>query len=100
MHRCAWAVADADAQALRRSRLLHAGSAVSEVRDRIHFRSICFHEPGGVLFETATRGPGFCVDEPPGELGRSPRLPPWLERKRERIEAVLPPLEASRPHPA
>ncbi len=49
-------------------------------------------EPGGVLFELATAGPGFAVDEDPAHLGQSLVLPPFLQADRDRIEAVLPKL--------
>jgi glyoxalase family protein len=53
---------------------------------------VYFREPGGVLFELATDGPGFAADEDPAHLGETLVLPPWLEPSRSRIEAVLPPL--------
>ena len=56
-----------------------AGVAVTDIRDRQYFKSIYFREPGGVLFEIATDAPGFDIDEPLLELGRSLKLPPWLE---------------------
>ena len=54
---------------------------------RFHFR-----EPGGNLFEIATDGPGFAVDEPLETLGERLALPPFLEPQRARIEAGLKPL--------
>ena len=62
------------------------------VIDRFWFKSVYFTEPGGVLFELATDGPGFAVDEDPSHLGESLVLPPWLEPHRPRIEAALPTL--------
>ena len=56
------------------------------ILDRQYFTSIYFREPGGVLFEIATDTPGFDIDEPLLELGRSLKLPPWLEPSREQIE--------------
>jgi len=50
---------------------------------------IYFREPGGVLFEIATDSPGFDVDEPLLELGRSLKLPPWMEPFREAIEGSV-----------
>jgi glyoxalase family protein len=47
-----------------------------------------------VLFEIATRGPGFAADEAPAEIGRRLSLPPKLEPLREQIEASLTPLPA------
>ena len=75
-----------------RDALLRRGLAVSDVRDRQYFRSIYFVEPGGVLFEVATDGPGFALDEDPSRLGRALKLPPWLEPERETIESALAPV--------
>jgi glyoxalase family protein len=79
-------------QANWRERLVADGHHVSPVMDRQYFRSIYFREPGGVLFEVATDGPGFTADEPRAKLGSGLMLPEWLEASRERIESVLPPL--------
>jgi glyoxalase family protein len=62
------------------------------VIDRFWFKSVYFREPGGVLFELATDGPGFAADEDPSHLGELLVLPPWLEASRARIEEVLPSL--------
>ncbi|CAN5578236.1 ring-cleaving dioxygenase [soil metagenome] len=62
---------------------------VTEVLDRKYFRSIYFRIPGGVLFEVATSGPGFTVDERVEELGATLKLPDWQEPHRQRIEANL-----------
>jgi glyoxalase family protein len=62
------------------------------VIDRFWFKSVYFREPGGVLFELATDGPGFSVDEDPAHLGESLVLPPWLEPHRSAIESMLPKL--------
>jgi hypothetical protein len=70
---------------------------VTPVQDRQYFRSIYFREPGGVLFEIATDGPGFTIDETPAELGSGLRLPRWLESDRAAIEQALPPLTALKP---
>jgi glyoxalase family protein len=74
-------------------RLTKAGAGVTPVIDRFYFRSIYFREPGGVLFEIATDGPGFTADEDVRHLGESLSLPPFLEARRAEIEAVLPPLD-------
>jgi glyoxalase family protein len=73
--------------------LADRGVRVTEVRDRQYFKSIYFREPGGVLFEIATDEPGFATDEPLLELGRSLKLPPWLEPSRAQIAAALPPID-------
>jgi glyoxalase family protein len=65
------------------------GLKVTEVKDRKYFESIYFRIPGGVLFEIATEGPGFLVDETNEELGSSLKLPDWQEPKRKQIEAGL-----------
>lgn len=60
--------------------------------ERYYFRSIYFREPNGILFELATDGPGFTVDEPLDQLGSRLALPPFLESRRPDIEAHLKPL--------
>ncbi len=79
-----------------RERLARAGVAVTPVIDRFYFRSIYFREPGGVLFEIATDGPGFATDEEPEHLGERLALPPFLEPHRAEIEADLKPIEPVR----
>lgn len=74
-------------------RISAAGLAVTPVIDRFYFRSIYFREPGGVLFEIATDGPGFATDEDPAHLGEHLALPPFLEPHRAKIEAGLRPIE-------
>jgi glyoxalase family protein len=61
--------------------------------DRFWFRSLYVREPNGVLFEIATDGPGFAVDEDPATLGESVVLPPFLESSREKIVANLKPID-------
>jgi glyoxalase family protein len=72
--------------------VIASGGHPTPVIDRFWFKSVYFKEPGGVLFELATDGPGFAVDEDPQHLGETLVLPPFLEPMRERIEAVLPDL--------
>lgn len=92
VHHVAWRAPDEAAQADWRESIVGSGLNVTPVIDRNYFRSIYFREPGGVLLEIATDGPGFVIDEPLLELGRRLRLPPWLEPRRSEIEAVLPKL--------
>ena len=61
--------------------------------DRFYFRSLYFREPNGILFEIATDGPGFAVDENAETLGESVVLPPFLEPRREAIVAALKPID-------
>jgi glyoxalase family protein len=93
VHHIAWRVADETAERAMQERILAAGRRPTEVIDRFWFKSVYFTEPGGALFEIATDGPGFGVDESPAELGSTLVLPPWLEPQRARIEAALPPLQ-------
>jgi glyoxalase family protein len=95
VHHLAWTVRDAAHQEALRSAVAAAGRRPSEAIDRFWFRSVYFMEPGGLLFELATAGPGFAVDEAPEALGERLILPPWLEVHRARIEAVLPDLSAA-----
>jgi glyoxalase family protein len=73
-------------------KLVAAGRNASPVMDRNYFNSIYFREPGGVLFEFATDGPGFSVDEPLDALGEQLMLPVQYESKREQLLAILPEL--------
>jgi glyoxalase family protein len=75
-----------------RERVREGGGHVTPVIDRFYFRSIYFREPSGVLFEIATLGPGFAVDEPEDELGEHLSLPPDYERLRPQLEKTLTPL--------
>ncbi|MEN3340303.1 MAG: glyoxalase family protein [Acidobacteriota bacterium] len=93
VHHLAWRVEDEEHQVFVRSQVESAGADATPVIDRFWFKSVYFKEPGGVLFELATDGPGFATDEDPAHLGETLVLPPWLEPSRERIEAVLPSLE-------
>ncbi len=75
-----------------RNRIAAVNPSVTPVIDRFYFRSIYFREPGGVLFEIATDGPGFAVDEDVATLGERLSLPPFLEPRRQVIEAHLRPI--------
>jgi glyoxalase family protein len=90
IHHLAWRVDDDAHQAEVRTRVEAAGRRPTPVIDRFWFKSVYFLEPGGVLFELATDGPGFGVDEDMAHLGESLVLPPWLESQRGPIEAALP----------
>lgn len=69
------------------------GFATTEVIDRYYFKSLYFRESNGIMFEIATDGPGFTVDASVDTLGTTLDLPPFLEKRREEIEAQLTPLE-------
>jgi glyoxalase family protein len=91
VHHIAWASTFEDHEAWG-ERVRELGLHPTPVIDRFYFRSIYFREPGGVLFEIATLGPGFAVDEPSDSLGERLSLPPAFEHLRARIEPVLTPL--------
>ena len=94
MHHVAWRVPDEATELAVREKVALAHRRPTEVIDRFWFKSVYFLEPGGVLFELATDGPGFDVDEDKEALGERLVLPPWLETHRKSIETVLPKLEA------
>jgi glyoxalase family protein len=95
VHHVAWTSDDADHEAWR-ERVQQGGGHPTPVIDRHYFRSIYFREPSGVLFEIATRSPGFTVDEPLEHLGEKLSIPPFLEHRRPDIEATVRPLENPR----
>jgi glyoxalase family protein len=95
VHHVAWASEDEDHEAWR-ERVTRGGGRPTPVIDRHYFRSIYFREPSGVLFEIATRSPGFTVDEPLEHLGEKLSIPPFLEHRRPDIEATVRPLENPR----
>ena len=90
VHHVAWRVPDDETELEVRERVAKAGRRPTEVIDRFWFKSVYFLEPGGVLFELATDGPGFTADEDMATLGEKLVLPPWLEPARAEIEAGLP----------
>ena len=95
VHHIAWRARTSEEEVRWRTILAGEGLDVTPVLDRNYFESIYFREPGGVLFEIATDPPGFTADEPPEALGTGLMLPPWLEARRERLEARLPELKMS-----
>lgn len=92
VHHVAFAVATPDDQLRMQRELRKMGFNVTDVMDRQYFTSIYFREPNGVLYEIATLPPGFAIDEPLADLGRSLKLPPWEEQRRALIEKLLPPV--------
>jgi len=96
VHHVAWRVADVAEQDALRAQVERAGRRPTPRIDRFWFESVYFREPGGVLFELATDGPGFERDEPVEHLGERLILPPWLESQRSAIETALPPLDVAR----
>jgi glyoxalase family protein len=93
VHHVAFRTPDETEQRRWRDRVAAAGLAPTPVIDRYYFKSVYFREPGGVLFEIATDGPGFATDEDAAHLGERLSLPPFLEPYRGRIEAGLRPIK-------
>jgi glyoxalase family protein len=91
VHHVAWASPPEEHDAWH-ERVASSGAHPTPVIDRFYFRSVYFREPSGVLFEIATIGPGFTVDEPLETLGERLSLPPSYEHLRERVEPLLTPL--------
>jgi glyoxalase family protein len=91
VHHVAWASTMEDHEAWR-ERAIAGGAQPTPVIDRFYFRSIYFREPSGVLFEIATLGPGFTVDEPLEHLGEKLSLPPDYEHLRAEVEPKLRPV--------
>jgi glyoxalase family protein len=89
VHHVAWRVPDSAAQARAAERLARAGVRATAVMDREYFRSIYFRVPGGVVFEIATDGPGFAVDEEASRLGDRLCLPRRYEGMRAELERSL-----------
>jgi glyoxalase family protein len=92
IHHIAWRVDDEAHQLEVRASVSAHGARPTPVIDRFWFKSVYFKEPGGILFELATDGPGFAVDEERAHLGETLVLPPWLESDRAQIEATVPKL--------
>jgi glyoxalase family protein len=91
VHHIAWA-AQMDEHDAWRERIAAAGRSITPVIDRYYFRSLYFREPGQILFELATIGPGFTTDEPAESLGEHLALPPDFEHVRAQVEPLLTPL--------
>jgi glyoxalase family protein len=91
VHHIAWASAVEEHEEWR-ERAIAGGAQPTPVIDRFYFRSIYFREPSGVLFEIATLGPGFTVDEPLESLGEKLSLPPAFEHLRDEVEPNLRPV--------
>lgn len=91
VHYIAFRAADDEAAfAMQRKLAENHGLRMTEQKDRHYFRSLYFREPGGVLFEIATDGPGFMADEPLDTLGGALKLSPQYEARRRQIEVALP----------
>jgi glyoxalase family protein len=92
VHHVAFRTPNMEEQARWREQVERKVSQVTPIIDRFYFHSVYFREPGGVLFEIATDGPGFATDEDPAHLGERLALPPFLEPQRQEIEENLRPI--------
>ncbi len=91
VHHIAWS-APYDEHSAWRDRVAATGLYTTPVIDRFYFLAAYFREPGGVLFELASIGPGFATDEPAESLGERLSLPPAFEDRRAAVEPILRPL--------
>jgi len=94
VHHVAFSLAD-DFR-LAREEYLAKGYQLTDPQERNYFRSLYFMDPGGTIFELASPNPGFLVDEALEQLGRSIKLPPWLENRKFEIAKSLDPITNSR----
>ncbi len=91
VHHIAWSIGLGEEEAWQ-AKMEAAGVHPTPVIDRFYFRSVYYREPNGILYELATRGPGFATDEPQETLGEALSLPPAFEPIREHVEPRLTPL--------
>jgi len=92
-HHVAFRVSDPDELVAMAERVKALGLHATEIKDRTYFQSVYFREPGGILFELATDGPGFAVNEPADSLGMHLCLPSQFEDQRAALGGLLPPLQ-------
>ncbi len=92
VHHVAFRLTDAEEQRAWNAHLQRVGLGTSGIIDRFYFQSVYFRISNGILFELATDEPGFATDEPLESLGERLALPPFLEPRRQQIEAELKPL--------
>ncbi len=92
VHHVAFRTPDDEEQQQWHTKIAQKTRSVSDIIDRFYFHSVYFYEPGGVLFEIATDGPGFTADEDKEHLGERLSLPPFLEPHRKEIESNLQPI--------
>lgn len=86
----AFRAADVAAVRATEAELSALNSSRTTIHDRKYFTSLYVREPGGTLFELATDGPGFSVDEPPGHLGETLFMPPRDAAQAEDLKIMLP----------
>ena len=94
IHHVAFRAKDKDEQKTMREKVIEMGLNPTDVIDRHWFHSVYFQSPGGVLFEIATDGPGYAVDEDADKLGQKLILPPWLKSQKKKKKKRLPEITA------
>ena len=92
VHHLAFATPNSETQLAVRMKIVQRMLNPTPVLDRNYFTSVYFREPGGVLFEVATSGPGFAIDEPGDHLGEALKLPQQFESRRAELENKLIPV--------
>jgi len=92
VHHVAFSTPDHKTQEEARIKISRRMLNPTPVLDRQYFTSVYFREPGGVLFEIATAGPGFAIDEEKEHLGESLQLPSQYEQHRSQIEKSVAPI--------
>ncbi len=92
VHHIAFSTPNEQSQQEARIKIAQRMLNPTPVLDRQYFTSIYFREPGGVLFEIATAGPGFAIDEAPQHLGEDLKLPPQYEAYRSELEKIIEPV--------
>jgi glyoxalase family protein len=92
VHHIAFATPNQETQEQVRRKIAQRMLNPTTILDRSYFTSIYFREPGGVLFEVATNGPGFTSDEDVAHLGEGLKIPSWYEQYRPQIEKGLKPV--------
>ena len=92
VHHIAFSTPDTETQLKVREKIINSRLNATPVIDRQYFKSVYFREPGNVLFEIATEGPGFVIDEELKNLGEELKLPPQYEIHRNEIKNLLKPV--------
>lgn len=92
-HHIAWSVPNDEVHVQWRDYLHNKGLHVTDVKERFYFHAVYMKEPGNLIFEFATAGPGFTIDESVDDLGRQLQLPPFYEERRYEIEGHLMPIK-------
>ena len=92
VHHIAWSVPNDEDHREWQDYLYDAGYGVTEIKNRQYFNAIYFVEKGDIVFEVATDGPGFAINESFETLGEKLMLPPQFESMRDYLESHLPPL--------